>query len=898
MLFTLIKEWKKAGVYYFFYCLLSACAGGNDQGSSLLTNTSFDNSTSELTTLNIPIFYVKRVIPSEVQDIEAPYAFNPGAQLYMRATSSALSPEVNITASIHGDNLNYDVKDLAISPDGKRLVFAMHAPEPDPDNPVNGWEIWEYIIETNNLHRVVSPSSLTETFKNHDFSPEYIYSPNDNNDDNVIIVFSSTRLGSKAQIRLINEGKGNFNSLEEDSAITTTTRQEGNAIYTSNLFIYDGSSDISRQITFNASHDLNPLPLPSGDILFTRWDNIKTGNNDAFSLYKTTQYGEQTELQYGYHSHKIHGSDNDEAIIGKLKLVPNESDNKVMGILHQRSMDGFIYGGAIVTLDWENYVDDNQPTAPNTGVPGNGLNYISRNDVKTNQTLSLGGRFSSVTPLNDGSGRLLVSYSSCIFSTDLIDFIFCSSSTNPVNQFTRYGLWIYQPGINGSNDLLQPIDTGELFYMYTDVVIAETSTSPLVISSGSSNPNLANDDLAILNIRSINDFDGTEQTTFSAARFLRLVKSVPIPDDEVEAFGNNMIGINRTQLMREIVGYLPVEPDGSVRGIVPANVPLMISVVDDTGKRISVRHNHWISLSSNETFECKGCHSSSSTLPHGRYDAQPASTNIGASNSNTYPGTAITACSPGDTMAETRTTPNCSPITEQLPNADLAYDDIWTSIPFTTIDYTNTPVSPQNSFCSPWQALCRIIINYETHIQPIWEATRTAVDDGSGNMIDSCTGCHTTNGGTRVPAAQLDLTSTPSVITSDHLTSYRELLASSSHLTLNNGVLVTREEQCPSTDIDGNPITIINTFSNIGRVMDTSGANSSPDFFDCLTQDNACDDNVIPTSIGCTESSTDPVLNEPVINHNSLLSESELRLIAEWLDLGAQYYNNPSDIPN
>ena len=32
-------------------------------------------------------------------------------------------------------------------------------------------------------------------------------------------------------------------------------------------------------------------------------------------------------------------------------------------------------------------------------------------------------------------------------------------------------------------------------------------------------------------------------------------------------------------------------------------------------------------------------------------------------------------------------------------------------------------------------------------------------------------------------------------------------------------------------------------------------------------------------------------------NHFNILSGAELRLIAEWLDVGAQYYNNPFDAP-
>ena len=31
--------------------------------------------------------------------------------------------------------------------------------------------------------------------------------------------------------------------------------------------------------------------------------------------------------------------------------------------------------------------------------------------------------------------------------------------------------------------------------------------------------------------------------------------------------------------------------------------------------------------------------------------------------------------------------------------------------------------------------------------------------------------------------------------------------------------------------------------------------------------------------------------------HQGWLSAAELRLLSEWLDIGAQYYNNPFDVP-
>ena len=46
--------------------------------------------------------------------------------------------------------------------------------------------------------------------------------------------------------------------------------------------------------------------------------------------------------------------------------------------------------------------------------------------------------------------------------------------------------------------------------------------------------------------------------------------------------------------MREVIGYAPIEPDGSVRVKVPANVALAVSVLDGNGRRITARHQNWI----------------------------------------------------------------------------------------------------------------------------------------------------------------------------------------------------------------------------------------------------------------------------------------------------------------
>ena len=69
-------------------------------------------------------------------------------------------------------------------------------------------------------------------------------------------------------------------------------------------------------------------------------------------------------------------------------------------------------------------------------------------------------------------------------------------------------------------------------------------------------------------------------------------------------------------------------------------------------------------------------------------------------------------------------------------------------------------------------------------------------------------------------------------------------------------------------DIDGNPILDV---VPIAPPASIAGARASGAFFS--------------------------VFEDPVHSHYGMLSGAERRLIAEWLDVGAQYYNNPFDVP-
>jgi hypothetical protein len=107
----------------------------------------------------------------------------------------------------------------------------------------------------------------------------------------------------------------------------------------------------------------------------------------------------------------------------------------------------------------------------------------------------------------------------------------------------------------------------------------------------------------------------------------------------------------------------------------------------------------------------------------------------------------------------------------------------------------------------------------------------------------------------------------PSPDEADHYHAYRELLATDNLQEVVNDALVDAQQQV-DVDEDGNPVFDV---IPIPPPASTAGATASGDFFGRFENPNDL--------------------------HYNILSPSERRLIAEWLDVGAQYYNNPFDAP-
>jgi len=857
-----------------------------------------------------PIAFVKRPLPldnvgdpiqAEVRD---PAAFNPGGDLFVKARATLSTPMVNVTGSLTG-GLG-DVKDLDVSYDGKTMVFSMQLPDPDPnDMIVPTWDIWEYNFASRALVQLINDNSAaTQGF--HDIGPHYL-------PDNRII-FSSTRQHTSGAV-LLNEGKPAYSA-----------RVENENTHAFMLHVMDPNGDNLKQLSFSPGHDLDPIVLNNGQVLFSRWERAL--GHDAISLYRMNPDGTQLEMVYGSHDH---ASGTNGATIQYMQPRPMP-DGRIMTLITPDTST-YVNNGDINTIRIADFIDNNQPTWANRGtLSGPAQKRITGNDITTDGSISPGGRFSSAYPLWDGTSRILVSWSPCKVVAAPVN-----ENCNPTNLALpgaveappAYGLWLYNYGNEAdfSDDTQLPVVTAENDIVYSDVLAAQPRVKPPIIPVQIFKASWITEQVGALHIRSVYDFGneqfdpcnarniggctlpsdilsiadiadpdkGNKTADDRPARFLRISKFVPLPDPNDPALGSPIdlkraaFGPTRRLGMREIVGYARIEPDGSVKVKIPANVPLNISILDKAGRRIGARHNIWLQTIPGETIECVGCHTHNTAnndppLPHGRTGATAASINVGASaDFAPFPNSVanLFADNQGETMAEAHTLRDPAVLT---PSIDVVFIDDWTDAAVRTPDAafsytygnpgglsTAIPITTLAN-CSPnWSSNCRVVINYEEHIDPMWQVVRPDGPD-AGTADDTCLDCHTNvdinnNNVARVPDGQLDLDDKGgdatnrivSVDDPDVLKSYRELLFNDNQQILDGGGNLVDELIDP---LDPTTTIIVN------RSMSQSGANSSNLFFNVFA---------------------------PGGTHEGRLSPAELRLISEWLDIGAQNFNNPHD---
>jgi len=881
----------RAAAWPMVLAVLAACSGGWHVGSN--------SAVTDPATVDYPVFYVKRQVPVDktgalVQDdlriMRTLTRSTPSADLFMRASASPAAPETNITARITAGAM-WDVKDVDTSADGSRVVFAMRGPlamnQKAKDPP--SWRIYEYVIATDDLHPLINPASDPDPPTVNDVSPHYL--PDGR------VVFSSTRQ-SQSQGILLDEHKPQFAAQDEDRKEPAFVLE----VYNPTGLNTDGT--VMHQISFNQSHDRDATVLTNGRVLWTRWDHAP--GKDAMSFYSANPDGTDLQLYYGANSHMTGTNNTVVEFVHPHQLL----DGRIMAIMRQYTdVDD---GGALVIIDGEHYVENTQPLLANPGLTGPAQTPGTTNNVVTIPGPSPGGRYISAAPLLDGTGRILVSWTQCrlLDNTQTPPAIVPCTSTalaqpNVQTAVPLYSVWLLDPTQNTLLPIMPPVEGT----MVTDVAVAQPRPPAAVIQDRVAgvglDENLLNAGVGVIDIRSVYDIDGVDSAVPSIAavadpvqtapdtrraRFIRLEKAVSIPDKTIVNLSNAAFGASN--FMIEIMGYAPIEPDGSVRIEVPGNVAFRMSVLDANARRITPVQGVWLQVKPGEAVNCNGCHlpaTAQNPHSHGRQGVFASAWPGAAVNGVPFPHTI--AAGPGafvpqavETMAQARMRVSClsdtPPCKQMVPGYGTAtldpaggmnvlYTDVWTdpaqATPGTAIalryddpmQFFTAP--PASALCiTQWAANCRIIINYPQHLQPLWDLARP--NPPVAGVDNTCTqgGCHNPKdamGKPQTPAGNLDLTKSQSNVVPQQLTSYQQLLFPRPTVIMG-----------PNGPIPGPPDP---------PVMNAGSANggASAQFFACIT-----------TGAGCAAPS-----------HAGFMTPDELRLVSEWLDIGAQYFNNPFD---
>src|SRR3984885_5636983 len=878
---VLPRAWLLLAAALLGTALIAACSspGGSSNGSVTIANSQPPDSQ----TTDFGIVYIKRTVPTTQDDLRLRRTFIPQADLYLLNPSSTGGAEFNITARVTAattvpKGTFFDIKDVDVSSDGTRVIFAMRGPltptQKDLDPP--NWNIWEYVVASDTLHTILPTTDQTGTGSQY-ISPHYL-------PDGRILFATTRQIGAGAV--LLNEGKPEFEGQTEDL---------DESAFVLHVMNPDGSG--MHQITYNQSHDVDATVLANGRVLWSRWDHAN--GNSGIHFYTSNPDGTDVQLLYGRGSHvtlSTNPGGADDCPAGqdctvqfvKAREMPN---GKLLALV--RPFTNADYGGNLMIIDVKNYVENNQAfpdSADNIGYSTTAfaetaatLNAVltAVDTSKNIPVISPGGRFSSAFPLWDGSGRILVTWSECRLQNTAGTILPCTAANLAAASLANatltaapvlYSAWMLDPAAN----TLKPIVTPAEGVFVTDIVTLQPRPAPPAFIADSYT--VATSPVGVIDIRSVYDWDGAPWSGTGAggiaamaqteadqrpARFLRLEKAVSIPDKQTLNFDRNTAFGVAGNYMREILGYVPIEPDGSVRVTVPANVAFQVSVVDANAQQIFPLHGAWLQLLPGEVLSCNGCHlppaqqtpvAGGSFYSHGR-PGTFASAWTGSTSTGLFPGTqgSYTTCL-GETMAEALVGYNCgnsagSASAAATPSVNVVFNDPWFGggtgnepVLLSYDDPTFTTPLPTAQTCAlpgGWTANCRVVINYPTNIQPLWDKDRGA---------NTCVNCHTAS---TAATGYLDLADGPSATNANQDNAYQQLL---------------------------NPFSVTTTNSTTGAT--TTAVVRGQEFI----SGDATDSHFFQVFV------TDAT-------HIGLLSPAEMRLLSEWADIGAQYYNNPFVAP-
>jgi hypothetical protein len=324
----------------------------------------------------------------------------------------------------------------------------------------------------------------------------------------------------------------------------------------------DGSDQ--KRISFNLSDDFDPFLMSSGRIGYTRWEHHGTANR--FPLAQVNPDGTSFFMLFGPHDRNIfHAQETRDGRFIGINSTRIEGDAGQMVLMSIASGD------------------------PEVRTPSNYAVLTPEITLDGPPYPTGAFKYPNILPDRNARRQYVVSYTLPAATDDEVD----------------YALYAFEVGQDGNGqDEMQNLTllwndpaTDEL-----DAQLVTTRARPPVLAS-TVNESL---DWGVFVGEDIyaRGFDGQERPARSdSIRQIMIVEGVPT------TAGMGGMEISATEFERKrILGYAPVEPDGSFSIRVPANTPLSVHTLDPLGRtRVFQRTWVYVRPGENRTF-CAGCH--------------------------------------------------------------------------------------------------------------------------------------------------------------------------------------------------------------------------------------------------------------------------------------------------
>ena len=339
-----------------------------------------------------------------------------------------------------------------------------------------------------------------------------------------------------------------------------------NKSHVSVLYRMDADGSHVRQLCFEQDHDYNPAMLPTGRVLYLRWEYSDLPHSNSRMMFSMNPDGTQQTEYYGsgsYWPNSIFGA----------RPIPG-SPGKFVGIV--AGHHGSHREGELVLFDVGRGRREAEGAVQR--IPGHGLEV--KPIVRDQLTAGSWPKFAHPYPLSQ-------------------KYFLVTCKLNSDAPWDLYLVDVF--------DNLLPVYHVDGYALFEPMPLKKTQRPPAIPDR----VDPARND-AVVHLVDIYRGKGLAGVPRGTVKRLRLFTYHFAYQGMGGLLGS--VGLDGPWDIKRVLGTVPVEPDGSAHFRIPANTPISLQPLDDQGKALQLMRS-WLVGMPGEVVSCVGCHESQSTTP-------------------------------------------------------------------------------------------------------------------------------------------------------------------------------------------------------------------------------------------------------------------------------------------